>query len=121
MSRLPFVVTVFDADCCPDCGGRHLARLARAEARWLGACSSHQPSGLANSSGWTAKVGDGYGTTAVSGDRLYVHARQRGDEVVWCLDLNDGKPKWRNRYAEPFEEGGGGEPTAKGPRPTHAG
>ena len=66
--------------------------------------------------GWTAKVGDGYGTTAVSGDRLYVHARQKSDEVVWCLDLNDGKPKWRNRYAEPFKEGGGGEPHGKGPK-----
>ena len=50
-----------------------------------------QPSELKR--GWTAKVGDGYGTTAVSGDRLYVHARQKSDEVVWCLDLNDGKPK----------------------------
>ena len=66
--------------------------------------------------GWTAKVGEGYGATAVSGDRLYVHARQKSDEVVWCLDLNDGKPKWRNRYAEPFKEGGGGEPHGKGPK-----
>ena len=66
--------------------------------------------------GWTAKVGDGYGTTAVDGNRLYVHARQKGDEVVWCLDLKNGKPKWRNRYAEPFKEGGGGEPHGKGPK-----
>ena len=66
--------------------------------------------------GWTAKVGDGYGTTAVDGNRLYVHARQKGDEVVWCLDLKNGKPKWRNRYAEPFKAGGGGEPHGKGPK-----
>ena len=45
-----------------------------------------------------------------------MHARQKSDEVVWCLDLNDGKPKWRNRYAEPFKEGGGGEPHGKGPK-----
>ena len=66
--------------------------------------------------GWTTKVGDGYGTIAVNGERLYLHTRQKNDEVVWCLDLETGKPKWRNRYVEPFKEGGGGEPHGKGPK-----
>ena len=65
---------------------------------------------------WETNVGDGYGTAIVSKKRIYVHSRINNDEVIWCLDLNTGKPIWQNRYEVPFEMGGGGEPHGKGPK-----
>ena len=65
---------------------------------------------------WETNVGDGYGTAVVSKKRIYVHSRINNDEVIWCLDLNTGKPIWQNRYEAPFKMGGGGEPHGKGPK-----
>ena len=65
---------------------------------------------------WQAKVGLGYGSALVAGGHVYQHARQGEDEVVWCLDLQTGKVKWRKSYATPFKMGGGGERHGKGPK-----
>lgn len=65
---------------------------------------------------WQAKVGIGYGSSLVAGGRVYQHARQGEDEVVWCLDLKTGKVKWRKSYATPFKIGGGAERHGKGPK-----
>lgn len=48
---------------------------------------------------WTATVGQGDATPALVGDRLYVFARQGGDEVTLCLNAGDGKEVWRDAYA----------------------
>lgn len=65
---------------------------------------------------WSQDVGQGYASTLVSGDKLYHHARQRDDEVLWCLDLKTGKPQWRKSYMVAFTPGGGGQAHGKGPK-----
>jgi outer membrane protein assembly factor BamB len=48
---------------------------------------------------WKATVGQGDATPALVGDKLYVFARQGGDEVVLCLNAADGKEVWQHKYA----------------------
>ncbi len=48
---------------------------------------------------WRTSVGSGDATPALVGGRLYVFARQGDDEVVLCLDAEDGKELWREKYA----------------------
>ena len=49
--------------------------------------------------GWKAQVGAYDSTPALVGDRLYVFARQGGDEVTLCLNAADGKEVWTDRFA----------------------
>ena len=65
---------------------------------------------------WSVEVGTGYGTPLVEGQRVYQHARQGEEEVVWCFDLASGKQIWRKSYNNPFKVGGGGERHGKGPK-----
>ena len=65
---------------------------------------------------WRVKVGTGYGSPLVANSQVYQHARQGEDEVLWCIDLNTGKIKWRRKYATPFKIGGGAESHGKGPK-----
>lgn len=65
---------------------------------------------------WQATVGTGYGTPVVIGDRIFQHARQGEDEVVWCLDLKSGDVIWRQATSVPFKVRGGGEFHGKGPK-----
>ena len=65
---------------------------------------------------WSVEVGTGYGTPLVEGQRVYQHARQGEEEVVWCFDLASGKQIWRKSYNNPFKVGGGGECHGKGPK-----
>ncbi|MBC8868693.1 MAG: PQQ-binding-like beta-propeller repeat protein [Planctomycetes bacterium] len=69
---------------------------------------------------WQVQVGAGYASPVVSGDRVYQHARQGDDEVVWCLDLETGTVKWHRSYALPFTMGRGGERHGKGPKSSPA-
>jgi len=48
---------------------------------------------------WKTTVGSGDATPALVGDKLYVFARQGGDEVTLCLDASDGKQLWQDKYA----------------------
>jgi outer membrane protein assembly factor BamB len=65
---------------------------------------------------WQVDVGSGYGSPVVSKGQVYLHTRQADNEVVWCLDIKNGKVKWRQDYAAPFKIGGGGEYHGKGPK-----
>jgi len=65
---------------------------------------------------WRMPVGTGYGSPLVAGDRVYQHARQGNDEVLWCFDLKSGKVHWRQSYPVPFKIGGGGDYHGKGPK-----
>ena len=65
---------------------------------------------------WQVEVGIGYGSPLVAAGRVYQHARQGNDEVVWCLDLETGDVKWRQRSPAPFKVGGGAEFHGKGPK-----
>ncbi|MCR4412460.1 MAG: PQQ-like beta-propeller repeat protein [Thermoguttaceae bacterium] len=48
---------------------------------------------------WKTTVGLGDSTPALVGDKLYVFARQGGDEVTLCLSATDGKVLWQDKYA----------------------
>ena len=68
---------------------------------------------------WQVNVGLGDGTPALAGNRLYVFAREGGDEVTWCLDADTGKELWKDKV----EAKGIGGPAARahsGPRSSPA-
>ncbi len=67
---------------------------------------------------WKATVGLGDATPALVGDKLYVFARQGGDEVTLCLDAGSGKQLWRDEYATPAP--GGSSASHPGPRSSPA-
>jgi outer membrane protein assembly factor BamB len=54
---------------------------------------------------WKTSVGSGDATPALVGDKLYVFARQEGDEVTRCLDASSGKELWQDKYAVPAISG----------------
>ena len=49
--------------------------------------------------GWKIAVGAGDSTPALVGDRFYVFTRQGGNEVILCLNADDGSELWRDEYA----------------------
>lgn len=65
---------------------------------------------------WSKNVGEGYGSPVVADGRIYQHARQGEEEVVWCLDLRSGEVKWRKTTPAPFRVRGGGEFHGAGPK-----
>ena len=67
---------------------------------------------------WKVAVGDGVATPAVVGDKIYVFARQEGNEVIRCLDAGTGKEIWQDKY----ETAGASGPAASfsGPRSSPA-
>jgi outer membrane protein assembly factor BamB len=50
---------------------------------------------------WQVTVGEGHSSPVVGDGKVFVLARQQDDEVVLCLDLNNGKQLWRQSYAAP--------------------
>ena len=69
---------------------------------------------------WQVEVGTGYASPVVSGERVFLHARQGEEEVVWRLNLDSGRVEWRQSYAVPFKMGSGGERHGKGPKSSPA-
>ena len=69
---------------------------------------------------WRVEVGEGYATPLIVGKRIYQHARQGDEEVVWCLDRETGKPIWRRTVPVGFTPGRGGERHGLGPKSTPA-
>jgi outer membrane protein assembly factor BamB len=64
---------------------------------------------------WSEKVGDGAGTPALVGDKLYVFTRQGSQEVLSCRNAADGKEVWQDKYdAAGFQ--GRGDTGFPGPR-----
>jgi outer membrane protein assembly factor BamB len=66
--------------------------------------------------GWQVEVGTGYGSPLVTAGRIYQHARQGENEVLWCLDLKTGDVQWRQQHAVPFKASPGGEWHGTGPK-----
>lgn len=67
---------------------------------------------------WTVTVGQGDATPALVDDKLYVFARQGGDEVTLCLNASDGTERWLDRYAAITVKGAAGRHA--GPRSSPA-
>lgn len=68
---------------------------------------------------WKTTVGGGDSSPTLVGDKVYVFARQGGDEVTWCLDAASGKEVWKDKFAtqEATKAAGG---IHAGPRATPA-
>lgn len=67
---------------------------------------------------WKVAVGGGYSSPVVSASRIYVHTRRNEEEVVECLDLNTGKPKWSKSYPVAFAKNQYAVAMGKGPNST---
>ncbi|MBL8177494.1 MAG: PQQ-like beta-propeller repeat protein [Bryobacterales bacterium] len=53
---------------------------------------------------WSAGVGGGFSTPAVSRDQVFVHSRVGDQEVVQALARGTGKEMWRAAYRAPFQQ-----------------
>src|SRR5438105_2221543 len=47
---------------------------------------------------WKVTVGEGDSTPALAGGKLYVFARQEGNEITRCMDAASGKELWQDKY-----------------------
>jgi outer membrane protein assembly factor BamB len=67
---------------------------------------------------WERDVGEGYSGPITDGQRLWVHARRGGKEVVSSLRLADGEPVWSREYEAPFEQDDDAQAHGEGPYST---
>jgi len=51
---------------------------------------------------WKQAVGTGYSAPSVLGDRVVVHFREQGEEVISCRSRIDGSEIWSHRYESRF-------------------
>lgn len=95
---------------------------------WLGPDRAGQAQGFESPETWPEKlqqqwrveVGEGYSTPLVVGPRIYQHARQGDDEVLFCLERKTGKTIWRKSMPVAFVAGRNGERHGLGPKSTPA-
>ena len=69
---------------------------------------------------WRVTVGKGEASPVLVGKKLYVFARQGGDEVTLCLDAASGKEIWKDKYAAAAVTGAPTRGDHTGPRSTPA-
>jgi outer membrane protein assembly factor BamB len=50
---------------------------------------------------WKVKVGEADASPVLAGDKVYAFGRQGGDEVIVCLNAENGKEVWSDKYAAP--------------------
>ena len=67
---------------------------------------------------WTVDVGLGYATPIIVGDRIYMYARQDGDEVMLAIDADTGDVLWRSAYPAPFDMTPAAARHGEGPKST---
>lgn len=67
---------------------------------------------------WKQEVGLGYANPVVVDDRVYVHTRQGGNEVVQALSLASGKEMWKHSYPAPYKMVSAAAPHGEGPKST---
>jgi outer membrane protein assembly factor BamB len=63
---------------------------------------------------WEAHVGDAFASFAVVGDRVYTGGTENDQQVLVCLNADDGKPVWTKALERGYRERQGGD----GPRAT---
>lgn len=67
---------------------------------------------------WMVTVGEGHSSPVVSGDRVYLFARENDREIMRCLALEDGREIWKEGYAAPYEMNPAARGHGKGPKAT---
>ena len=70
---------------------------------------------------WSCDVGTGFSSIVVQGERAYTMGHVDENDVVYCLDVNDGHTLWTHEYKTPlddrdFEGGPTSTPTVDGDR-----
>jgi outer membrane protein assembly factor BamB len=61
--------------------------------------------------GWAISgLGEGYGTVAIRGDRLFVQGTSQSASMVFCLNRADGKKVWSAALGPKLDEGKGNGP-----------
>ena len=70
---------------------------------------------------WTAKVGIGFASFAVSNGRVFTSGNTDNTDTVFCFDANTGAELWKHSYAEKldakyYEGGPSATPTVDGDR-----
>jgi outer membrane protein assembly factor BamB len=68
--------------------------------------------------GWKASVGLGHASPVVVGDRVFVFAREGGDEVASAYDLASGRRLWRQAYPAPYTMNSAATSHGPGPKST---
>jgi outer membrane protein assembly factor BamB len=48
---------------------------------------------------WQKTLGNGWSAVSVKGDRAYTMGNINEEDIVYCLDANTGREKWRHVYA----------------------
>jgi outer membrane protein assembly factor BamB len=78
------------------------------------------PSGGPKSAWSVTGLGSGYGTVAITEDRIYVQGSRDRQSVVWCLNRADGKTIWNASLGQFLDQDRGpgprGTPTVDGDR-----
>ena len=69
---------------------------------------------------WKIPVGAGHSSPLVVAGKIYQHARQDDNEVVFCVDLNSGKILWQQSYPAPYSMNFAAFSHGKGPKATPA-
>lgn len=67
---------------------------------------------------WRLEVGPAYSSPLVVDGRVYQMGRMAGKELLWCIDLEQGRPLWRRAFEVPFQVGSGGERHGDWPKST---
>ena len=67
---------------------------------------------------WKAEVGEGHSAPVVAGRRVVLFVRRGGNEVVLCLNAEDGRELWHYSYAAPYTPRSDARPHGKGPKAT---
>ena len=53
---------------------------------------------------WDKRIGKGYSSPSIRGDKLVVHHRQRDTDVIECVRADDGSPIWKHEYDTDFSD-----------------
>jgi outer membrane protein assembly factor BamB len=53
---------------------------------------------------WEQRIGKGYSSPSIRGDKLVVHHRQRNNDLIECVRADDGSPIWKHEYDTDFSD-----------------
>lgn len=69
---------------------------------------------------WTVTVGEGHSSPVITGDRVYIFAREDDKEIMRCLSIADGNVIWQDAYSAPYAMNPAARGHGKGPKATPA-
>jgi outer membrane protein assembly factor BamB len=69
---------------------------------------------------WKITVGGGHSSPVLVGNRIFLHSRQKDDEVIAAIDAATGKVIWQDRYPAPYRVNPAAASHGPGPKSTPA-